>query len=229
MSQSGGFGRRAVKAGKWAAKKGWQGIRILSWLPYIVVFVLFLIALSVFQVYYALSRETVVAEVIMSPMQTDANGTYIEIQFIPYNLPSAWATVLEGGADHQMATPGTPQTYKVYGDTVAVRGPLIALQNGWRIFNFDNIFKLALIEGEYRAPGTAAAGEGSEFEINGGFSESWWNVNAQEAQFPYNTVVKRVTFSGDEEPGFTGNFKKRYQIVVTADAITWNFIDNVQN
>ena len=224
-----GFGRAIINGGKKALRLGRRSLPLIPWLPYIVIGLLVIVAAGLFQAYFALTRETAVAEVIMSPMQTDEAGKpYIDIQFIPYKLQSAWDTALRGEADNQK-TPAEPQTFRVYGDTVAVRGPLIALQNGWRIFNFDNIYKLALIEGEYRMPGNSGKGEGSEFAINGGFEESWWDVNNQEAKFPYNTVIKRVTFSGDEEPGFTGNFKKRYQIVVTADSITWNFMGTVSS
>lgn len=160
-------------------------------------------------------------------MQSDENGTFIEIEFTPYQLESAWETAISGADTPSEILLGETKEYKVYGDTVAVRGPLITLHQGWRILNFDNIFKLALIEGEYRVPGANRNVEGSEFSINGGFDEFWWNVNAQEAIFPYNTLIKRVTFSGDEEPGFVGANKKRYHIVITADSITWNFIENV--
>ena len=118
---------------------------------------------------------------------------------------------------------GESQTYIVYGDTVAIRGPMITLQHLWRFVGFDNVYKLALIEGEYRMPG-ATQGEGSEFYINGGIEESWWDRNNQEAEFPYNLVIRRITLSGDEEFGFVGEGRKRYEIVVTNDTITWNFI-----
>jgi hypothetical protein len=222
-----GLTRRLLRAGGTAVKFGWNGVKFLPWLPTLVLLALVLFAIPILLSYSALTRETIVAEVIMSPMQSDEKGTYIEIEFTPYQLKSAWETALSGNDAPSEITPNTTLEYKVYGDTVAIRGPLIALHQGWRILNFDNIFKLALIEGEYRVPNANRSAEGSEFPINGGFDEFWWNVNAQEATFPYNTLIKRVTFSGDEEPGFVGANRKRYHIVITSNSITWNFIENV--
>jgi hypothetical protein len=106
-----------------------------------------------------------------------------------------------------------------------VRGPLIKLHPFWQILGYENVYKLALIEGEYRRrPGS---GEGTEILLNGGFDAAWWDFNHNEASPPYNLLIDRFTFSGDEEPGFFGQGKKRYEIVVTMDTITWNFIENL--
>jgi hypothetical protein len=179
------------------------------------------------QTLLVLEREVIAAEVLMSPIQTDANGEYIEIEFTPYQYDTALMKIFDQTAETN--TPlGTTQTYRIYGDTVAVRGPLIKLHTGLLLLNYSNIFKLALIEGEYRRNrGTSARPEGTEILLNGGFDDSWWNFNDSEATYPYNLLIDRVTFSGDEEPGFTGSGKKRYHIVVTFDTITWNFIENI--
>ncbi len=182
------------------------------------------------QTFIALTREIPVAEVIMSPSQTDESGDYIPIEFTPYVNQSALLHVFNADADAAVQTlvPGETLTFKMYGDTVAVRGPLIKLHPALLILNFNNIYKLALIEGEYRRQGNPnAKSDGTEIYINGGFDDSWWNFNNQEATFPYNLIVDRFTFAGDEEPGFSGSVKKRYQIVVTMDSIAWNFIEDV--
>ena len=172
---------------------------------------------------YALTREIPVAQVIMSPIQSDSQGEYIEIEYTPYDYPSALVKVVSRNDDDEEL--GRTQRYKVYGDVVAVRGPLIKLHTGLQLLGYDNVYKLALIEGEYRRrPGQ---GEGSEFPLEGGFDASWWDFNQQEANYPYNLIVDRFTFAGHEEPGFVGAGKKRYEIVVTMDTITWNFIENL--
>jgi hypothetical protein len=117
-------------------------------------------ALALFlQTFFALTREIPVAEVVMSPLQSDADGEYIQIEFTPYSYQSALLHVFNPQTDTNTPQPGKTQIYKVYGDTVAVRGPLIKLHPGLLILNFENIYKLALIEGEYRRPGSD--GEGS--------------------------------------------------------------------
>ncbi|MBZ0288578.1 MAG: hypothetical protein K8I30_13255 [Anaerolineae bacterium] len=181
------------------------------------------------QTFIALTREIPVAEVVMSPIQSDEKGQYMDIQFTPYAYESALLHIFNPDDPTATGNPplGTPHNYRVYGDTVAVRGPLVKLHPALLILNFNNIFKLSLIEGEYRQSGSISQGEGSEFPINGGFDDSWWNFNSREALFPYNLIVDRFTISGDEEPGFFGAGKKRYQVVVTMDSITWNFIENI--
>jgi hypothetical protein len=189
------------------------------------------VSLALFlQTFIALTREIPVAEVVMSPIQSDENGQYMDIQFTPYAYESALLHIFNQQAASGTDNPplGVPQNYRVYGDTVAVRGPLVKLHPALLILNFNNVFKLSLIEGEYRQSGNASnPNDGSEFLINGGFDDSWWNFNSREALFPYNLIVDRFTISGDEEPGFSGTGKKRYQIVVTMDSITWNFIEDV--
>lgn len=181
------------------------------------------------QTVFALTRETPVAEVIMSPLQTDATGQYMTIEFTPFIYPTALSDALrpqQAGAAYQR---GAAETYKIYGDTVAVRGALIKLHPTLLIANFSNTYKLAVIEGDYRFPGPKPSHEASQYPLNGGFDASWWNLNNQEANFPYNILIDRFTFSGDEEPGFFQGAKKRYEIVMTMDAITWNFIGTVTN
>jgi len=179
------------------------------------------------QTFFALTRETPVAEVIMSPIQTDEKGAYIEIVYTPYREESALLHIVNKDESAPVLESGGSQTYKIYGDTVAVRGPMIKLHPALLILNFENVYKLSLIEGEYRRQQNRASGEGTEVTINGGFSDFWWDFNNEESAFPYNLIVDRVTFSGDEEPGFEGTGKKRYQIVVTMDSITWNFIEKI--
>lgn len=174
---------------------------------------------------FALTRETPVAEVVMSPLQTDDNGAYMDIEFTPYVQESALENIFSQ-ASGTGPERGETESYRVYGDTVAIRGPLISLYPALLILNYSNVYKLSVIEGEYRMPANAGR-QGSEFPINGGFDTYWWNFNSQEATYPYNLIVKRFTFSGDEEPGFVGTERKRYEIVVTMDAITWNFIEDV--
>jgi hypothetical protein len=188
------------------------------------------ITLALFlQTFNALTRETPVADVIMGPMQSDENGPYMDIQFTPYAYQSSLLHIFNPQDTTSPDNPplGVPQNYKVYGDTIAVRGPLVKLYPSLLILNFNNIYKLSVIEGEYRQSSNAGNKNNSQFPINGGFDDSWWNFNSREATFPYNMIVDRFTISGDEEPGFYGTGKKRYQIVVTMDSITWNFIEDI--
>ena len=218
----------SLGSAKKAGKAALRGLKIVNYIPTIVLVLLILqgcFLAFVLQGYFALTHETVVAEVIMYPAQTDEFGMYIEIDFIPYETQSAIDNAINGDPDGRPAQ-REAERYKLYGDTVAIRGPLLTLRHSLRFLGFENVYKLAIIEGEYRMPG--AIGEGTEVEINGGVEASWWDRNDQEADFPYNTVIRRITLSGDEEFGFFEGPPKRYEIVVTNDTITWNFVGSVE-
>ncbi|GEM_PF-2501119 len=184
---------------------------------------LFLQSLSV------LTGETVVAEVIMSPIQTDAQGDYIDIEFTPYIYQSALSEIFNPATEEDLQTLGQAQEYRIYGDTVGIEGPFIKLHDGLLFLNYSNIYKITLIEGEYRLPENRGQGEGTEVIINGGYDASWWDFNSGEATPPYSNVVERFTFEGAREPGFRGTGKKKYEIVATFDTLTWNLVANIAN
>lgn len=170
---------------------------------------------------HVFTKETVVAEVIMHPIQQDERGEFIIIEFTPYIEPDALTEVIKPD-NSDVVKYGETKEYKIYGDTVAIRGPFIKLYDSLLLLNYNNTYKLALIEGEYRKKDNQGQGEGTEIYINGGFDEKWWFLNNDEAVFPYSFVIDRFTFSGDEEPGYYGTGRKKYEIVVTHDTITWN-------
>lgn len=176
---------------------------------------------------FVLTSETVVAEVIMSPIQTDEQGDYIDIVFTPVIYPSALSEIFSPTDPDTIQNLGQEQAYRIYGDTVGIEGPFIKLHDGLLFLNYSNVYKLTLIEGEYRLPQNADMGEGTEIIINGGYDASWWNFNSNEATPPYNMVVDRFTFEGAREPGFRGTGKRKYEIVATFDTLTWNLVATI--
>lgn len=172
-----------------------------------------------------LTGRIVAAEVVMYPMQTDNNGDVIEIDFTPIEAQSALAAALTGGNAGE-PTRGATQRFRLYGDTVAVRGPLITLRPLMQMLGLQNVYQLAVIEGVYRRPQANPQLQGSRALLNGGFDPVWWDLNDQEGQFPYNVFIERITISGDEEFGFRGSGTKRYHIVVTNQSITWDLVED---
>lgn len=221
--------RRATILLKWVWRS-YRALGVFATCPVILGIMLLCMAALIMQTYFALTGETVVAQVVMSPIQTDATGSYIDIEFTPYQHQSAFSfavdTALNDDAAVESPPLGEPTVYRIYGDTVAIRGPFMALHNGWRILGFNNIYKLALIEGEYRLRDTASTGEGTEIYINGGFEDFWWDLNDRETSFPFDMFVKDITIEGGEEFGFFNqNELRRYNIVVTANNITWRRVE----
>ncbi|XWX03194.1 hypothetical protein VZO05_11850 [Aggregatilineales bacterium SYSU G02658] len=171
-----------------------------------------------------LTGRVVAAEVVMFPIQTDNNGDFIEIEFTPIETQSALAAALTGGSAGE-PTRGAAERFRLYGDVVAVRGPLITLRPLMQMFGLQNVYQLAVIEGVYRGPQANRQLQGSRAVLNGGFDPVWWDLNNQEGRFPYNVFIERITISGDEEFGFRGSGLKRYHIVVTNQSITWDLVE----
>jgi hypothetical protein len=70
------------------------------------ILALLLVILSVFtcgvialflQTVFALTREIPVAQVVMSSIQSDTQGEYIMVEYIPYDRPSALIAVINRG------------------------------------------------------------------------------------------------------------------------------------
>lgn len=180
--------------------------------------------------YTALTKETVVAEVIMYQMQTDENGDYIEIEFTPLVQQSALTTVINPGVAATDET-GETQTYKLYGDTVAIGGPMVKFHNELILLNFETAFKLARIRGFYDVDLEKEKNRTvfSAVDLNGGFDETWWTLNDSEGEWPYNMFVDRVQFSVPREPGFKSEGKKRYNLLITKDGFAWDFIERIED
>jgi hypothetical protein len=124
---------------------------------------------------------------------------------------------------------GKKQTYKLYGDTVDIGGPVVKFHNELILLNFETIFKLARIRGVYNADTQKEQNRTvfSTIDLNGGFDSTWWTLNDHEDQWPYYWFVDRVQFSVPGEPGFKGTDLKRYQIVVTNEGFAWNLIERI--
>lgn len=208
--------------------------RKLKWLMGSLVTVLglglcgsLIVIVGLLQSLFVLTSETVVAEVIMSPIQADEQGEYIDIAYTPVIYQSALSEIFSPSNPDDLQKLGQEQEYRIYGDTVGIEGPFIKLHDGLLFLNYSNVYKLTLIEGEYRLPQNANKGEGTEITINGGYDASWWNFNSNEAVAPYNMIVERFTFEGAREPGFRGTGKRKYEIVATFDTLTWNLVANI--
>jgi hypothetical protein len=178
--------------------------------------------------YNALTKETVVAEVLMHPIQKDDKGEYIQIEFTPFSQQSALTTTINPDVAPTDAA-GTTQTYKLYGDTVNIGGPVVKFHNELILINFETIYKLARIQGVYNANSDKERNRTvfSIIDLNGGFDQTWWSINDNEDRWPYNMFVDRVQFSVPGEPGFKSGDLKRYEIVVTKDGFAWNLVERI--
>ncbi len=179
--------------------------------------------------YNALTNEVTVAEVLMYPIAEDENGRYIEIEFTPYIQQSALTSVINPNIAETDAV-GETKNYKLYGDTVAIGGPMVKFHNELILLNFETAFKLARIRGVYEMNLQEEADRTiqSAVDLNGGFDDTWWTLNDNEGEWPYNMFVDRVQFSVPGEPGFRSEGVKRYEIRATKDGFAWELIERIE-
>ena len=194
-----------------------------------IVLIVILVAWTVILLHSlsVLRAETPVAEVLMSPIQSDEKGEFIDIEYTPVVNPKGFTAAIGSSEEGRVTKLGESQSFRVYGDTVGIEGPFIKLHDSLLFLNFKNFYKVSLLEGEYRSPRNSDYSEGSEFEIDGGYDASWWDFNSNETQAPNSWIVDRFVFASALEPGFRGDGQRRYEIVATFDTLTWNHVAEI--
>lgn len=175
--------------------------------------------------YNALTKETVVAEVIMYPIKSDDAGDYIEIEFTAFSQESALTSMVNPNLQPADEV-GRTQKLKLYGDSVGIGGPMVKFHNELILLNFDTVYRLARVRGTYELDIEKERNrtEFSVLDLNGGFDQTWWTLNDNEGNWPYNMFMDRVQFSVPAEPGFRSGEPKKYNIVVTKDGFSWQLV-----
>lgn len=127
--------------------------------------------------YNIFTRETPVAEVIISPIQEDELGKYFNVSI--YEI--AGKSPIEA-----LFNPDTSgkndlldgQTVKLYGDQVDIGGPTIKFKNFLYLFNFETVYKIAFVRAEYadiEMEDERVEGMTRRVDLNGGYS-TWRSI-----------------------------------------------------
>lgn len=148
--------------------------------------------------YNVFTERILVAEVSISQSRSDENGEYADVTYIPYLQQSALSHLFTGP---QTTQPNTAmQTFKVYGDTVHIGGPIVRFYDQLLLINFKTIFKVGTIYGRYNFDNEKERNRKviSSFELNGGIDPTWRDINDRILSWPYNWFID---FTNISSPG----------------------------
>lgn len=148
--------------------------------------------------YNVFTERILVAEVNISEQRTDEDGEYADVVYQPYAQQSALSHLFTGP---QATDPNAQvQTYKIYGDTVHIGGPILRFYDHLILVNFKTIFKVGTIYGRYNFDNSKELNRKviSSFELNGGIDPTWRDINDRTTSWPYNMFVD---FTNISSPG----------------------------
>ena len=171
--------------------------------------------------YNAFTSKELVAELSVSQLKQDENGQYIDVNYKPYVEQSALTTLVSG--EKPSTTTSDAQSFKVYGDTVHVGGPIAKFFDTLTLLNFKTVYKIGKLYGRYNLDNNKEINRKvpASFDLNGGIDATWQNINDHIDQFPYNLFFETTEIS---TPGIfaskTGG-DKVYNLYITNTGFLW--------
>ncbi len=130
--------------------------------------------------YSVFTQREEVAKVTISERKQDSLGQYADVYIkIKKSENTAFGQLFGIGSSTTPESNFDEYSFKIYGDTVHVSGPVIKFRNELIFVNFQTIFKLGQLYGRYNFNNDAEENRPAEafssFDINGGISE-WQSV-----------------------------------------------------
>ncbi len=144
--------------------------------------------------YNVLTNQTLVATVTLSENKVDENGQYFDVKYTPYTQTNALTSwVFDDTADPE-PTSNEPKSFKIYGDTLHIGGPIIKFYDHLALVNFETIFKVAKLYGRYNADNRLEENRSiqSTYDLNGGVEPFWYTLSDHYTSWPYNMFVHTV-------------------------------------
>ncbi len=127
--------------------------------------------------YKVFTQETPVAEVTVSPLMEDENGTYFEVTIKEIKGVSPLTAMFSPeGVNSEILEEA--ETFKLYGDQIDIGGPTIKFKDFLYLFNFETVYKIAFVRAEYSEMEEEGKRTGSmtrRIDLNGGYS-TWRSV-----------------------------------------------------
>lgn len=120
-----------------------------------------------------------VAEVTVSEIKEDENGEYVDVTIKQIKAQSPLNRVFNP-KEVDLENFEESETYKIYGDEITLGGPVVRFRDVLTLFNFQTVYKLAVIKGDYSDVSKESVRNNPTmprvYELNGG-AESWRDVS----------------------------------------------------
>ena len=144
----------------------------------------FFIVMSLFvagwmHTYRVFTRKTPIAQMEVDGLQQDELGPYTEVTLTFNQNQSALTSLLIRSESDTMEPLGEPQTYKLYGDEVALDGPVLKMKDQLLLLNTNNIYKVVRLRSEYSNPDfedRRTEEMTRRYDLNGGI-QSWRSLD----------------------------------------------------
>jgi hypothetical protein len=173
--------------------------------------------------YQVFTQRTLVAEVSLSPLLADNHGEYINVTYRPYVQESALVGLLAPADDSISWGQGEPLTFKVYGDSVHIGGPIAKFHDNLILLNFQTIYKVGKLYGRYNIDNEKELNREviSSFDLNGGIDATWQDANNKISSWPYNMFFDTTQLS---IPGVfaSGEKAQLFDLYITNNGFLWD-------
>jgi hypothetical protein len=171
--------------------------------------------------YNAFTSKTLVAEIGVSQLKEDENGQFIDVTYKPVQQQSALAALFASAPSNNL--PAAEQSFKIYGDTVHIGGPIVKFYDHLVLFNFKTIYKVGKIYGRYNLDNELEISRKvpASFDLNGGIDETWQTVNDNIDKWPYNMFFQTTEIS---TPGIFASKaagQRTYNLYMTTTGFLW--------
>ncbi len=203
-------------------------LRIIASFLLVIIFLVACIVSGVFvffgswlHTYNAFTDKTLVAEVTVSQFKQDENGEYIDVTYKPIVEQSALAALFTTNAPS--AQPGSSQSFKIYGDTVHIGGPIVKFYDSLVLFNFKTIYKVGKIYGRYNLDNNLEINRKvpASFDLNGGIDTTWQTINDNIKNWPYNLAFETTDISAPGVFASKSGGDKVYNFFMTNTGFLW--------
>ena len=176
--------------------------------------------------YNVFTERTKVADIELSELKTDIGGEYIDVSFKEYKQPTGLESVF---GISSIKT--SEKTYKIYGDSIYIGGPILKFKDELTLFNFKTMYKIAKIYGRY-SDNTKEINRGDEassnvsYDINDGYGD-WKNVFEvyRSESFVGEIYRQFIDTTQLSEPGqFASNKPLKYELYISNTGFIWEFV-----
>lgn len=152
--------------------------------------------------YNAFTDKELVAEITVKPLEKDERGLeQFEVTYTQYKGQSALLETISPSNENNKDIKYS-ESFKMYGDHVFVEAHIVKLPDATTLLNFDAIYKITGIEGDFINDREKAkqldGSERSIYNLNGGVDSTWKWIKGNESNLRFIIDTTLVTKQGKE-------------------------------